>query len=98
MCFLCGTNSYTKYDSGELSGFKTRLEAGWNTSTVTLQVVGGDEKGSLKSETIKNGRESQGTPTRERLHWQGPVAYTKDRPVLSSERAPHKNKTVTVKQ
>jgi hypothetical protein len=24
--------------------------------------------------------------------------YTKDRPVLSSERAPHKNKTVTVKQ
>jgi hypothetical protein len=26
------------------------------------------------------------------------VALTKDRPVLSSERAPHKNKTVTVKQ
>jgi hypothetical protein len=33
--------------------------------------------------------------------WQGPAAYTKDRPVLSSERAPtkkKKNKTVTVKQ
>jgi hypothetical protein len=30
--------------------------------------------------------------------WQGPAAYTKDRPVLSSETAPHKNKTVTVKQ
>jgi hypothetical protein len=28
------------------------------TSTVTLRVVGGDEKGSLKSETVKYGRES----------------------------------------
>jgi hypothetical protein len=27
-----------------------------------------------------------------------PAAYTKDRPDLSSERAPHKNKTVTVTQ
>jgi hypothetical protein len=27
--------------------------------------VGGDEKGSLKSETVKYGRELQGTPTRE---------------------------------
>jgi hypothetical protein len=47
------------------------VEAGSNTSTVTLQVVGGDEKGSLKSETVKYGREFQGTPTRERLRWQG---------------------------
>jgi hypothetical protein len=30
--------------------------------------------------------------------WRGPSAYRKDRPVLSSERAPHKNKTVTVKR
>jgi hypothetical protein len=30
-----------------------RVEAGSNTSTVTLRVVGGDEKGSLKSETVK---------------------------------------------
>jgi hypothetical protein len=58
--------------------WSTRVEAGSNTSTVTLRVVGGDEKGSLR--------------------WRGPAAYTKDRPVLSSERAPHKNKTVTVKQ
>jgi hypothetical protein len=65
------------------------VEAGSNTSTVTLRVVGGDEKGSLRSETVKYGRESR---------WQGPAAYTKDRPVLSSERAPHKNKTVTVRQ
>jgi hypothetical protein len=34
---------------------------------------------------------SQGTRTRERLRWKGPAAYTKDRHVLSSERAPHKN-------
>jgi hypothetical protein len=74
------------------------VEAGSNTATVTLRVVGGDEKGSLKSETVKYGRESQETLTRERLRWQEPVAYIKDRPVLTSERAPHKNKTVTVKQ
>jgi hypothetical protein len=76
----------------------TRVEAESNTSTVTLRVVGGDEKRSLKYETVKYGHESQGTRSRERLLWQGSAAYTKDRPVLSSERAPHKNKTVTVKE
>jgi hypothetical protein len=38
----------------------TRVEAGSNTSTVTLRVVGGDEKGSLKSETVKYGLKPQG--------------------------------------
>jgi hypothetical protein len=33
-----------------------RVIAGSNNSTVTLRVVGGDEKGSLKSETVKYGR------------------------------------------
>jgi hypothetical protein len=66
----------------------TRVEVGSNTSTVTLQVVGGDEKRSLTSETVKYGCESRGTRTRERLCWQ--AACTKDRSVLSSERAPHK--------
>jgi hypothetical protein len=42
----------------------TRVEAGSNTSTVTLRVVGGDEKGSLESETVKYGHESYGTRTR----------------------------------
>jgi hypothetical protein len=42
----------------------TRVEAGSNTSTVTLRVVGGDEKGSLKTETVKYGREIQGPRTR----------------------------------
>jgi hypothetical protein len=39
----------------------SRVEAGLNTSTVTLRLVGGDEKGSLESETVKYGRESHGT-------------------------------------
>jgi hypothetical protein len=63
-----------------------RVEAGLNTSTVTLRVVGGDEKGSLESETVI------GTWAREKLHWQAPAAYTKNKPILSSERAPHKNR------
>jgi hypothetical protein len=75
-----------------------RVEAGSNTSTVTLRVVGGDENGSLKSETVKYGLKSQGTRTRERLLWRGPAAHIKVRPDLSSERTPHKNKTVTVTQ
>jgi hypothetical protein len=72
--------------------------AGSNTSTVTLRVVGGDEKGSLESETVKYSLEFQGTQTGERLHWQEPAAHTKDRPVLSSERASHGIKNVTVKR
>jgi hypothetical protein len=34
------------------------VEPGSNTFTVTLRVVGGDEKRSLKSETVKYGREN----------------------------------------
>jgi hypothetical protein len=44
-----------------------RVEAGSNTSTVTLRVVGGDEKGSLKCETVKYGPKYQRTRTRETL-------------------------------
>jgi hypothetical protein len=36
---------------------------------LTLRVVGDDEKGSLRSESVKYGRESQVTRTRERLRW-----------------------------
>jgi hypothetical protein len=46
------------------------VEAGSNTSTVTLRVVGGYKKGSLKSETVIYSRESQWTRNRERLRWQ----------------------------
>jgi hypothetical protein len=74
------------------------VEAGLNTSAVTLRVVGGDKKGSLKSETVKYGHEPQGTRTKKKTALARPAAYAKYRPILSSERAPHKNKTVTVKQ
>jgi hypothetical protein len=43
----------------------SRVEAGSNTSTVALRVVGGDGKGSLESETIKYGLQFYGTRTRE---------------------------------
>jgi hypothetical protein len=76
----------------------SRVEAGSNTSTVTLRVVGGDEKGSLESETVKYGRESYGVRTRKWLRWRGPAAIVNDRPVLSSERTPHINKPATVWQ
>jgi hypothetical protein len=49
------------------SQYDLDLEEGSNTSTVTLRVVGGDKKGSLKSETVKYGHESHGTRTQEGL-------------------------------
>jgi hypothetical protein len=81
-----------KHDSEQ-----SRVEAGSNTSTVTLRVVGGDGKGSLESETVKCGRESHGTLTRKSLRWRGPAAIVNDRPVLPSERAPQINKPATVR-
>jgi hypothetical protein len=74
----------------------SRVEAGSNTSTVTLRVAGGDEKRSLEPETVKYGHESHGSRTRKCLHWQGPGAIVNDRPVLSSESTPHINKPATV--
>jgi hypothetical protein len=68
------------------------VEAGSNTSTVALRVVGGDENGSLKSETVKYACEYQGTQTQERLRWQGLAAYTKDKHVFASERTPTKTR------
>jgi hypothetical protein len=60
------------------------------TSTVTLRVVGGDEKGSLKSERVKYEHESQVNRTRERIRWRRPAAYTKDTRSLVREGAPEK--------
>jgi hypothetical protein len=39
------------------------VEAGSNTSTVALRVVGGDGKGTLESETVKYGHVSHETLT-----------------------------------
>jgi hypothetical protein len=66
-------------------------------STMTLRVIGGDEKGSLKSETVKYGHEYHRTRTRENA-LERASSICKNRSILSSERAPQKNKTVTVKE
>jgi hypothetical protein len=73
------------------------VEAGSDTSTVTLRVAGGDEKGSLKSETLKYGYESKGTRTQERLRWRVPAAYTKSqtRPLVRENA--HRNRAVIVR-
>jgi hypothetical protein len=60
------SRSYTRRAIGQLVNQRVRyflVEAGSNTSTVTLRVVGGDEKESLESETVKYGHESHGTRT-----------------------------------
>jgi hypothetical protein len=72
------------------------VEAGSNTPTITLRVVGGGKKRSLESERVIYGHESHGTRTRKELHWRGPAAIVNDISVLSSERAPHINKPATV--
>jgi hypothetical protein len=69
----------------------SRVEAGSNTSTLALRVVGGDKKGSLESETVKYGRESHGTRIRKWMRWRGPAAIVNDRPILSSERMLYKD-------
>jgi hypothetical protein len=93
----------------ELFGLVTSIPAAWQCSTNPCW--GGVEylhrdpasrrrqrKESLKSETVKYGRESQGTRTREGLRWLGPAAIVNDRPILSSERAPHIDKPEIVWQ
>jgi hypothetical protein len=101
MCFLC---------CGPTRGKITR----WQQCTEPPPCVGGGVEylhhgpvscrrrriGMSQIWDCKYGPESQGTRTRKRLLWQGSATYTKDRPraVLTSERVPHRNKTVTVKQ
>jgi hypothetical protein len=57
---LLGT-VFSMWSVPRLYSKSSRVEAGLNTSTVTLQVVGGNQTGSLKSETVKYGREYEGT-------------------------------------
>jgi hypothetical protein len=58
-------NSISLEVSSIIRQTQPRVEARSNTSIVTLRVVGGDEKGSLKSETVKYGHEFHGTRSRE---------------------------------
>jgi hypothetical protein len=55
------------------------------------------EKSNVRDSKIWSRVPRDSDPRRITLWW-GPTAYSKDRPVLSLERTPHKNKTVTVKQ
>jgi hypothetical protein len=45
----------------------SRVEAGSNTSTIALRVVGGDGKGSLEYETVKYGHSDQKMTTLARV-------------------------------
>jgi hypothetical protein len=66
------------------------VEAGSNTSAVALRVVGGEEKGSIESETAKYGREPTGL---------GPENdYAGEDQQRGPERAPHINKPATLLQ
>jgi hypothetical protein len=55
---------YIRFSRGYERTGVCRVEAGSNTSTVALRVVGGDEKGSLESVTVKYCHEYHGTGTR----------------------------------
>jgi hypothetical protein len=83
-CFLRGP--YQGVINGTSLVSEPRVEAGSNTSTVALRVVGGDEKGSLESETVKYVHEYHWTQTRELLCRRGPAAVVNNRSILSSER------------
>jgi hypothetical protein len=54
--------------------------------------------GSVEFGTVRYRNESHETLTREWLHWRGPAVIVNDRPILSSEWAPHINKPATVWQ
>jgi hypothetical protein len=104
-------NTYTYQTSMPWVGFEHTIPASKRAKIVHAMNVfsvgpprvyvsssGGDEKESLESEAVKYDRESHGTRTWKWLRWQGPAAIVNDRPVLSSERAPHINKLATVWQ
>jgi hypothetical protein len=68
-----------------------RVEVGSNTSTVTLRVVGGGEKGSLKSETVKYGSESpRNSDPRKTTLARASSVYKRETSHLVRENAPQK--------
>jgi hypothetical protein len=68
------------------------VEAGSNTSTVTLEVVEGDKKGSIKSETAKYGHEPQGIWTRENYAGEGQQHIEKTDPSSRQRGRPTKTR------
>jgi hypothetical protein len=73
------------------------VEAGSNTSTVTLRVVRGDKKGSLKSETVKYGRVPRESDQRKIALARASSIYKRQTPPLIREGFPQEQ-DVTVTQ
>jgi hypothetical protein len=71
------------------------VEAGSNTSTVTLRVVGGDEKGSLKSETVKYMVQKDSDPRKTTLASASGIYKRQTRPLVREDA--HKNRALIVK-
>jgi hypothetical protein len=73
------------------------VEEGSNTSTLTLRVVGGDEKGSLKTETVKYGYESKRDtdPRKTTLASASSIHKRETRPLVREDA--HKNRAVIAK-
>jgi hypothetical protein len=80
------------------------VEAGSNTSTVALRVVGGNGKGSLESETVKYGHESHETRTRKGLLWRDqqqlyttdPSSRQREHPTSTNPQLSNSNKNLIV--
>jgi hypothetical protein len=84
------SQSHIATDGQSVSMSWCRAQSGaHDLSTVTLPVVGGDEKRRLKSETVKYGREYQGTRAQERLRCKDQQHIQKIRPLVR-EGAPQK--------
>jgi hypothetical protein len=65
-CLVVGTRRIIRRVTVRLqTRGNSHVEAGWNTSAVALRVVVGGKKGNFESETVKYGRESHGSRTRE---------------------------------
>jgi hypothetical protein len=73
---------------------------GYNWATLFLAEINTgtwpSRLGIFKKKTVKYCHESRGARTREILHWRNPATTENYRADLSSERAPHINKPITV--
>jgi hypothetical protein len=90
-CDICATWFVPRLYKGASLKDSQRVKAGSNTSTVTLRVVRGEEKRSLKSETVKYGHEYQVTRTRERIPGEGQQHIQKTDPFSRQRGRPQKH-------
>jgi hypothetical protein len=68
---------------------RSRVEVGSNTSTVALRIVGGDEKGSLESDSKKWSRVSRDSDARMTALVMASSIYKRQTRLLVRENAPH---------